>query len=231
MRVRAIWCAAAVFAAFAVACSAQQPGARPGRQGSSAAFAEFREKHKNTYELTDTVQKLSEMDKDKRYTLTQAQAKSILSVLKPLRSKPKLTQNEARLALAGVKKPLRQVQLNALSATRPSTRPGGRQGLAAGPRPGDGPTQYRPRPDGARQDNRQQPGASNRPNARTENRAFDPAAMQNFNPFYSKATSSEPRSAQRARRWDAFFNSLERKANPPKAGVAKPKLPSQPAKK
>lgn len=210
MKVKALWGAAAFVMALAAGAAAQQPGPASGRAGNSAAFEEFREKHKYTFELIDTVRKLGEIDKDKKYALTQAQAKQVLAVLKPLRDKPKLTQAQAKQALGGVKKPLTLEQLNAMSRIKQPGRPGRGQGLAAGPRPGSGQRPGGPPPGGP-------PGE---PGARPAQRGLDPKTMQDFNPFYSKATASDPGSAQRAKRWNEFFSSLERKANPPKAGAS-----------
>ena len=42
--------------------------------------------------------------------------------------------------------------------------------------------------------------------------AFDPNAMKDFNPFYSKAGAGDPRAAERAKRFNEFFAGLEKKA-------------------
>jgi hypothetical protein len=36
--------------------------------------------------------------------------------------------------------------------------------------------------------------------------------MKDFNPFYSKVDKKDPRSADRAKRWNEFFTTLEKKA-------------------
>lgn len=210
MKVKALWGAAAFVMALGAGAAAQQPGAGSRRAGNSAAFEEFREKHKHTFELVDTVRKLGEIDKDKKYALTQAQAKQVLAVLKPLRDKPKLTQAQAKQALSGVKKPLKVEQLNAMSRIKQPDRPGRGQGLAAGPRPGAGQRPAGPPPGGP-------PGE---PGTRPAQRGLDAKTTQDFNPFYSKATAGDPGSAQRAKRWNEFFSSLEKRANPSKAGAS-----------
>ena len=163
---------------FATSALAQQ-------QGSGQANS-FREKYKYTFQLTQMVSHIQEIDKDKKYTLKPAQAKAILAVLKPLRTQPKLTQDQAKSVLIKLKKPLTAAQLNAMARIKPKfgqRRPGGGQG--GPPRQGD------------------QQG---------QQRHFDPNAMKDFNPFYTKVDPKDTRAVERAKRWNDFFSALEKKA-------------------
>lgn len=170
---------------------AQQPQS-PAPQLSAEQKA-FLEKHKYTFELMRFVHQLGEIDKDKKYTLTQSQAKKVLEILKPLRTKPNLTQDEAKKTLANLKKVFTAAQLNAMSRLKPRfqqvRRPEGRQ---------QGPQQP---PRGHDIKRRQMP---------------DGKAMQDFNPFYQKVPKGNKMAEERAKRMNEFFASLEKKANPKK---------------
>jgi len=162
---------------FAATAFAQQ-------QGTSQTNP-MREKYKYTFQLMQMVGHISDIDKDKKYTLTPTQAKSVLAVLKPLRTQPKLTQDQAKTVLVKLKKPLTATQLNAMARIKPKVqqhRPNGGQG---GP----------PRQGG-------QQGQ----------RHFDPNAMKDFNPFYTKIDPKDTRAVERSKRWNDFFATIERKS-------------------
>ena len=178
-RTTTILIALALAIVFATSALAQQPG---GGQNS------FREKYKYTFQLMQMVTHIGEIDKDKKYTLKPAQAKAVLAVLKPLRTQPKLTQDQAKAALIKLKKPLTATQLNAMARIKPKVqqrRPSGGPGGQGGP----------PRQGG-------QQGQ----------RHFDPNAMKDFNPFYTKVDKKDTRAVERAKRWNDFFAALEKKA-------------------
>jgi len=186
------------------AAAAQQP------QGSSQ-FNAFREKHKYTFQLMQMVRHIGEIDKDKKYALTPAQAGKVLAILKPLRSKPKLTQDQAKQALKDLKKVFTADQLNAMARIRPMFRPGepGRPGQPGGMRGGP--------PGGGQGQNRE--------------RRWDPNAMKDFNPFYAQAKPDDERAKQRIKRYNDFFSALEKKANPKKTAPAPTKKPAAASKK
>lgn len=179
--------------AVAAAALAQPPGG--GQQNS------FREKYKYTFQLMQMVGHIQEIDKDKKYTLSADQAKKVLAVLNPLRSKPKLTQEQAKQALKDLKKIFNAGQLNAMARIKPKFASHG---------PGQG--------------NGQRPPGNDRggPGNGGERRHFNPNAMKDFNPFYAPKTKSDDKFAQdRSKRWNDFFSALEKKAKTVKA--AKPK--------
>lgn len=165
--------------AFAVTAVAQQQGG-----GQSSAM---REKYKYTFQLTTMVRHIGDIDKDKKYTLTPSQAKQVLAILTPWRTKPKMTQDQAKEVMRKLKKVFTAGQLNAMARIKSHFG----QGPGQGPRPG-GAGQVRP-PQGAR-------------------RHFDPNAMKDFNPFYTKAPKGDTRAAERAKRWNEFFAALQAKA-------------------
>ena len=186
---------------IAAAGLAQGPGGPPpplqGGQGNSQ-WSQMREKYKYTSQLMQMTQHIAIIDRDSKYTLTKAQAKKVLGVLQPLRKKPKLTQDEAKATLKKLKPIFTVKQLNAMAKIKPPRRspgmPGGGYGGQGGGQggPGGGP------PGGG------QPGA-NRP-------SFDPNAMKDFNPFYSKVKADDEFAARRARRWNQFFTTMDNKA-------------------
>ena len=181
-----LFAAAVLFAAFTAGAFAQQ---QPG-QGQSNAF---REKHKYTFQLMQMVRHIGEIEKDRKYALTPGQASKVLAVLKPLRSKPKLTQDQAKQALKELKKALTANQLNAMARIKPRFRSGFQRNQQGPPQEGQRP----PR------------------------RQWNASAMKDFNPFYSKASPDDPRAKERQKRWNEFFGALEKKAKSKQTSVPK----------
>jgi len=179
---------------------AQQTGQGAGNGQSNP----FQEKYKYTFQLMQMVRHIDQIDQDKKYTLTSAQAKSVLSVLKPLRKQPKLTQDQAKQTLKDLKKIFTADQLNAMARIKPMFRGGNRSGASQGG-PGGG--------------------------GGDRSRRFNPDEMKDFNPFYvnPKAPKSGP-GTRMSKRWDDFFNRLEKKANPSKP-ASKTKSPATNTKK
>ena len=176
--------AVALVAAFAVTALAQQQG--------GGQFSAMREKYKYTFQLMSTARHIGELLKDKKYSPTSSQAKQLLAILKPLRIKPKLTQDGAKNVLKQLKKVFTAGQLNAMA--RMKSKFGNR---AQGARPG-GPGG----PDGQGQ----------RPAGQSVQRKFDPNAMKDFNPFYTKIPKGDTRAAERLKQWNELFAALEKKA-------------------
>ena len=177
----------------AAAGLAQGPGGPPPPMGGQGGgqWSQMRERSKYTVQLMQMTRHIMEIDKDPKYTLTKAQAKKVLVVLQPLRKKPKLTQDEAKSTLKKLKPIFTVKQLNAMAKIKPPHRgpgmPGGGYGGPGGGPPGGG-----------------QPGA-NRP-------SFDPNAMKDSNPFYSKVKAGDEFAARRAKRWNEFFTAMDNKA-------------------
>ena len=175
-RTTAILIALLLAAVCATTALAQQQGADPRNA--------MREKYKYTFQLMQMAGHIGEIDKDKKYTLTLTQAKQVLAVLKPLRGKPKLTQDQAKKALKDLKKVFTAAQLNAMARIKPKFQP----------------AQNRERPSGQPRDSDGQ------------RRQWDPNAMKDFNPFYAKAPKGDKRAEERVKRWNEFFAGLEKKA-------------------
>lgn len=183
-----------VIAGLLAACAgyAQQGPPPPGQ------FKQMQERNKFTFQLMDTVKKVAEINKDSKYALSPDQAKKVLAILKPLRSKPKLTQAQAKSTLISLKKVLTVKQLNAMAKIKDTRRgPGGPGGIRpGGPPPGGF---QGPPPPGS-------PGTPPPPSGMK--RPPDMNAVKDFNPFYVKpGTKAGP-----ARQLDPFFKSLEQKA-------------------
>jgi hypothetical protein len=150
-------------------------------------FGQMREKQKYTFQLMGMIRDVSVINKNPKYTLSSNQAKRLLAVLKPLRSKPKLTQDQAKTALKDVKKILTVNQLNAVAAVKAKPQMGQHRMGPGGPSSGGAP--------------RPQPG-----------RRFDPNAMKDFNPLYVKPGSSSKQTFGPAKELNDFYAALERKA-------------------
>ena len=164
---------------LAVAALAQQ-------QGGSSQFSAMREKYKYTFQLMTMVRHIEEVNKDKKYTLTSTQAKKMLAIFTPWRSKPKMTQDQAKGVARKLKTVLTVNQLNAMARIKPH--------VGRGPDRGRGPGGGPPR------------------DPQAGGRHFDPNAMKDFNPFYSKVPKGDTRAAERAKRWNEFFAALQKKA-------------------
>lgn len=183
-----------ILTAFTVSVMAQTSGSGRAQRQNGGHFSAMREKYKYTFQLMRMTGHIAEIDKNKKHTLTPAQAKQVLFVLKPLREKPKLTQDQAKQALKKLEKIFTASQLNAMAKIKPRLRQG------QGPRmAGDG--------------QRQGMGNNGRDNGNREHRRWDPNAMKDFNPFYTKAPKGDERVEVRAKRWNEFFNNLEKKAH------------------
>jgi len=165
--------------AFAAVVTAQQ-------QGGGGQYAAMREKYKYTFQLMTMARHIGELQKDKKYAPTSAQAKQILAILKPLRTKPKLTQDEAKGVLIKLKKVFTAGQLNAMARMK---------------------SKFGSRPQGQRPAGQGSQGQNN-----NGQRKFDPNAMKDFNPFYTKVAKGDTRAAERVKQWDQFFAALEKKA-------------------
>ena len=106
------WIFATALAIFTVsACFAQ------GLSSSS----KFREEHKYTYELMQTVQQMGAVSRSSRAGLTSSQAKQALTVINPLKKQSTLTQRQAQQALKKLQPIIAASQKNELSRTAPRT--------------------------------------------------------------------------------------------------------------
>ncbi len=201
-----LWAGVLLLVIAAIAAIAQPPpGAggfqmTPEMQRRIEEFRKWREAHKYTLQLTSTLRALEQVDKDPKTKLTSAQAKKILSVLQPYRNKPKMTQDDAKNALKGIKAALNVNQLNAIARIEAERRnrrggPGGMGMRPGGPggQPGGAP--------GAR------PGGAPGSNFRMP----DAAQMKDFNPF--KPDTSTPFGQRAAEYWDNFFKGLQQRAS------------------
>lgn len=169
-------------------------------------FQQFREEHKYTFQLMQMVHHIQMINQDPKHTLTPAQAKSVLAVIKPLSTKPKMTQDQAKQALKSLKRIFNVSQLNAMAKIKVPQRRMSSGGFSG---PGGAGGQ---RPQG------------NRPR-------MDLSAMKNFNPFYAKASKNDQMTAARQKRQAQFISDLAKKANQAKPAPVKSKAKSSKAKK
>jgi hypothetical protein len=178
-----------------------------GPPGGFSAFTKFRDQHKMTFQLQTMVTRgLTECERSKMTEIKPAQAKQLLIALTPWKSKPKMTQDEARATIQKVQKVFEAKQLTAIDkAIQEQQRRmasfgggggggapgggGGTPGGGGGPRPGGG------GPPGG--------GGGNRP-------PFDPVKSKNFNPF--NPVKDSPRYEQSKARNDKLFAFLTARA-------------------
>lgn len=207
-----LWAGVLLLVVAAIAAIAQPPpGAggfqmTPEMQRRMEEFRKWREAHKYTFQLTSTLRAIEQIDKDPKTKLTSAQAKKILAVLQPYRNKPKMTQDDAKNALKGIKAALNVNQLNAIARIEAERR--NRRGGPGGPGPGGGGMgMMRPgapggQPGGA-------PGAGGRPGGSF--RMPNPAQMKDFNPF--KPDTSTFGGQRAAEYWNNYFKGLQQRAS------------------
>jgi len=167
---------------MAASAIAQPPGPPPGGGRDNP-----------TFQLMRMVDNIGALEKDKKHSLSAAQAKKVLAILKPLRAKSKLTQAQAKQALASLKKVFAVGQLNAMARIKPK--------FQSGPRPNQGPPPAGP--------GGPPPGPP--PDFKTGGPP-GPNAMQDFNPFYAKAPKGDKRAQEQVTKMDKFFAGLEAKA-------------------
>jgi hypothetical protein len=167
-----------------VSVSQGQTAGGAGGQGGGGPMSQFREAHKITFMLSRMAMNIGRLDTDTDAHLTPAQAKSILAVLTPLRSKTSLTEDDSKAAIMKLKAELTEKQLTEMGKMKqPPRRFGGGGQNGPGGQMGQG--GQRPR--------------------------FDPNAMKEFNPFNPK--KGNPMAARSAKRLNALFAALEAKAN------------------
>ncbi len=237
---------AAALVAVAALARAQGPGRPEDRRATPSPemrqrmeqFRKFREEHKYTFQLTDTVVALGELEKQNRHALTPAQARKVNTVLARVRKQPKLTQEQAKQALKDLKAPLSERQLTEIgkitkqmserrgrpdgAGPRPGGRPDGAAARPGSPRPGGRPDGAAARPGGPRPGGRPDGAAARpggprpggrpdgeRPDARRP--GMDPARMKDFNPL--AAPAGEAGARQRGnRRLQEAVSLIEKKA-------------------
>ena len=105
-----------------------QPGG--GRWGgpNGGGHMQMPEGFRNTMQLMRLPRQISELNKDKKTALTPGQAKQILAIVKPLRSKSKLPSDQAKLVSEKIHKVLTGAQIDAMSSQRGFGHGGGRRG-------------------------------------------------------------------------------------------------------
>jgi hypothetical protein len=207
MRNAALVC---ILAALAAVGYTQGPPPGGGQGPNAGAMKAFQDKYKYTFQLTRFVGNIREIDQDKKYTLTADQATKVLAILKPLRGKPKMTQDQAKKTLTSLKKILTTKQLNAMARVKPRFGGGGQ-------RPGGGGGNGNRPPGGGGNGNRP-PGGGPPGGGGGGQHRFDPNAMKDFNPFYTNPKATDEFAKRGAKRWDEFFSALEKKAKGAKAG-------------
>jgi hypothetical protein len=131
---------AAALALLTTGALAQFPNLTPQQQQIMEAkrkkWQAWRENHKGITALSSTLFGLGALDKDPKLQLNKNQAKQILAVLKAWRTKPVMTDDQARAVNKKISAVLTDAQLQKISTERGFGR-GGR-GFGGGARPGGG---------------------------------------------------------------------------------------------
>ncbi|HEY3418600.1 MAG TPA: hypothetical protein VGM23_17120 [Armatimonadota bacterium] len=168
--------------------------------GGGGQFAQMREKYKNTFALSRFAGNIGKLEEEGKVPLTPAQAKAVLAVLEPLRTKTTLSQDEAKDALKGLKAALNEQQLTEIGKMKQPQRGRGQGGGMGQGGQGGGMGQGGGRGQG---------GGTGQGGG--QRRAFDPNTMKDFNPFNPPKDS--PMAQRGIERWNKFFDALKKKAN------------------
>jgi hypothetical protein len=162
---------------------------------------------------------ISRTERTGRGALDGDQAKKVLAILTPLRSKPKLTDEEAAKVVASLRTVFTAEQrteidkmMEAFSTRGQNTQqpPNG----SLGKRPSDGIPSQRVEWRTVTKDGKpvQGPAPGAPPPGVTNRKPNDAARMRDFNPFYSKAAQDDPQAARRVDSMNRLFDMLEKKA-------------------
>ena len=190
------------------------PGAPGGPQGMGRGGMMMSPEFRDKFQLMRLQRGITGLQSNPETALTAAQAKKILAVLVPLRSKAKLSSEEAKTAVAKIQKVFTLAQVDAMSQMRPGGQNRGmgqRQGMnggnmGSGQNRQMGPGGQRPAMNGAG------PGQRGS-NAGGKNgmRNFDPNMLKDFNPLYVGKPAKDDKMAQdRAQRLNKFFTGLRK---------------------
>lgn len=198
------------------------PGGGPGgfqmtpeMQKRFKAMQAWRDNHKNIVALQQTLRALGDMDQDPTTKITPAQAKKILPVLKTWRTKPVMTDDQARSVNKQVTAALTIPQIKKIAMTRGGGFGGGRRGGGGqggpggggfgGPRPGGfggpgggGGGFGGPRPGGGG------PGG--------RGGGFDPSRLKDYNPLNPDSFPFEQARPRMKQRIDGLIASLKARA-------------------
>jgi len=157
-------------------------------------FKKFMEDHKYAVQLMRTTGGIGRLEREGLTPLTSAQAKSILAVLNPLRTKDALSEDDAKAAIKGINAVMTEQQLNALDKMQANRHRGGNGqgggGQAGAPGGFGGP--------GAGQGGGQHRQGGNRMHFNTDDK--------NFNPL------NTTKDQERGKHMQEFFDALEQKA-------------------
>jgi hypothetical protein len=120
---------------------AQGPGMNmpPEARAKMEKWRTWRDNHKNFQQLSSTIRAISDMDQDPATKLTKDQAKKINAIITPWKSKPVMTDEQARTITSNISKVLNITQIKKYAAIQAeqNNRRGGMGGPGGGP-PGGG---------------------------------------------------------------------------------------------
>jgi hypothetical protein len=161
--------------------------------------------NKYKMQMRQQIRAINEINRNPATALTSAQAKQLLTVLKPWTAKPKMTEEDAKGIMRSVKKVMTARQLTAMGNVKPGRMGGGRPGGGPGG-PGGGPGGFSGRPAGGG------PGGGPRAGGGPGGRGFDPSRMKDVNFLSTKVDPKNPRGSRRAEGNKRMIAMLEAKA-------------------
>lgn len=180
--------------ALTATVQAQAPGGRPGGPPPSPAmmakfqaWRHFRDTHKNVSALQQSLRAIGQMEKDPKTKLNKKQAHAVLAVINKWKSKPALTDAQAREVNTQLTAPLSLAQIKQIAIAGERRRGGPGGGGPGGGGPGGG------GPGGARRGGPGGPGGGGRMNP-----ASFPSPRE-YNPL-NPATSPMTRGVDRAKK-------------------------------
>jgi hypothetical protein len=162
----------------------------PEMQAMFKKFQEWRDKNKNLSSVNRTIGAIAEFEKDKTTALTKDQAKKILAVLGPWKSKPVMTDANAKDMLKQVGATFTPAQAKKLAQVMSEQRGGfGGGGMRGGGAPGGG--GGRPGGGGAPGGGGGRPGGGMQMDPAAMKKRFD-TMMKGYNPINFSTIPDSP---------------------------------------
>jgi hypothetical protein len=170
-------------------------GMPPEMMAKIKAWQKWGEQHKKLTQLGDLIGQVQEMDKDPNAQLNKPQAGKMLGIIKPLRTKGALSEDQAQDTIKKMNGVLNLKQIKKIATIEPASarmrrgfgggRPGGGGGPGGGARPGG------PRPGGG---------------------GFPDPPAGGWNPFNPDTMPFKQARPAMKQRMDAFIGDLEHRA-------------------
>jgi hypothetical protein len=197
---------AGTLAMFAPRAEAQFGGGGqmpPGIAEKIKKWQKFREDHKKVQQLGDLVYQVGEMNKDPNTALDKNQATKMLAIIKPLRNKKTMSEDEAGKVIKDMTAMLNTKQIKKMTTIETPSQRMARGGFGGGGRPGGGgPGGGGGRPGGGG------PGGGGRPGGFT----FPDPPKEAWNPFNPDSLPFEQARPRAKASMNEFMSTLEKRS-------------------